>query len=328
MVETSFVIAVILMAFVFDFINGFHDAANSIATIVATCVLTPLKAVMWAAFFNFIAFLVFHLNIAQTIGHGLVIASVMNSTLICSALLSAITWGLVTWFHGMPSSSSHALIGGLVGGALSCAGLSALNQWGLIKVVAGMVVAPIVGMFVGGLMMMVFSAIVRAYPHAAWTRYFRYIQLASSALLSLTHGGNDAQKTMGIVASLLFSASWLGETFYVPFWVIISSQLTISLGTLAGGWRIVRVMGTEITDLNPIKGSAAETSAALVIYAATDLGIPLSTTHTVTGAITGVGFEHRLNMTFKPVIKRILLTWLLTLPSTALMAAMWMKIIS
>lgn len=318
---TSFIVFVIMIAFLFDFINGFHDAANSIATIVTTGVLTPRQAVIWAAFFNFIAFMVFSLMVAKTIGNGLIDTDIVDAHLIFAALIGAIFWNLATWYYGLPSSSSHALIGGLAGAAIAKGGIAALKPAGFIKVAIGIFVSPAVGLAFGFLLALLMGLLLNKYPEEALNRVFKGFQLASSALLSLTHGGNDAQKTMGIVAVLLFSSSLLGDTFYVPFWVIISCQTVISLGTLVGGWRIVHTMGTKITELNTMRGCAAETGAAIMIFAATECGIPVSTTHTVTGAIAGVGLNNGLKGAHWPVLRRIFLSWLLTIPAAGIIAA-------
>ena len=320
--STVFVVVVILFAFIFDFINGFHDAANTIATIVATGVLTPKQAVLWAAFFNFIAFMVFNLSVATIIGTGLINPLDINPVLILSALIGAIIWNLITWFYGLPSSSSHALIGGLAGAAVAKAGFAALKLSGFITVLAGIFIAPLFAILFGFICTKILHRYTQQFHHKTLIKPFKILQLASSALLGLTHGGNDAQKTMGIIAGLLFSASWLGDTFYIPFWVIISCQAVISLGTLAGGWRIVHTMGTQITPLNPMRGCAAETSAAAMIFIATQCGVPVSTTHTVTGAITGVGFANKREKTHWPILRRIFSAWLLTVPAAGLLAAL------
>lgn len=318
---TLFILLVILIAFIFDFINGFHDAANSIATIVTTGVLTPRQAVLWAAFFNFIAFMIFNLMVAKTIGSGLIDTHIVDAQLIFSALLGAIFWNLVTWYYGLPSSSSHALIGGLAGAAIAKAGLYSLKPMGFIKVFAGIFIAPMAGLILGLVLVTLLNHLARNRSEKSLLKMFKGFQLASSALLSLTHGGNDAQKTMGIIAILMFSASWLGDTFYVPFWVVISCHLVISLGTLAGGWRIVNVMGTKITELNTMRGCAAETGAAIMIFVATECGVPVSTTHTVTGAITGVGLLKGFSGVHLPILKRIFCSWLLTIPAAGIVAA-------
>jgi PiT family inorganic phosphate transporter len=318
---TLFILLIILVAFIFEFINGFHDAANSIATIIATGVLTPRQAVVWAATFNFIAFMVFNLMVAKTIGNGLIDTNIVEPTLILSALIGAIFWNLMTWYYGLPSSSSHALIGGLVGATVAKAGFGSLQWTGLLKVGIGILFAPLMGMLLGYLVMSILAFITRRYNHNSLDKLFKGFQLASSAFLSLTHGGNDAQKTMGIIAVLLFSSSWLGDNFYVPFWVVISCQTIISLGTLSGGWRIVHVMGTKITDLKPLSGCAAETGAALMIFAATEFGIPVSTTHTVTGSISGVGLTKGKCGIHLSLLNRIFCSWLLTIPATGVISA-------
>ncbi len=315
-----FIGLVILLAYAFDFINGFHDAANTIATIVTTGVLTPRQAVLWASFFNFIAFMFFSLMVAKTIGNGLIDPRIVDATLIFSALLGAIFWNLITWFFGLPSSSSHALIGGLAGAAVVKGGFVTLNSAGFIKVAIGMCISPILGIFAGLILTHLFSRLFYQAPEHKKMQWFKGLQLTSSALLSLTHGGNDAQKTMGIIAVLLFSSSWLSGPFYIPFWVVISCHAVISLGTLFGGWRIVRTVGTKITPLNPLRGCAAETGAAAIIFAATDFGIPVSTTQTVTGAIAGVGLFNGIHGTNWPMLRVIFLSWLLTIPTAGLIA--------
>lgn len=322
-----FALSVIFVAYIFDFINGFHDAANSIATIVTTGVLTPRQAVLWAAFFNLIAFVFFNLMVAKTIGHGLIDTSVIDTKLIFAALTGAIIWNLMTWYYGLPSSSSHALIGGLMGAAFMRGGITTLKLSGLIKVTIGIVISPIIGILVS--LMLTFT-VTKLFIHTdeqKLNHIFKGFQLASSALLSLTHGSNDAQKTMGVIAVLLFSNGWLNGTFYVPFWVVISCQTVISLGTLAGGWRIVHTMGTKITKLNTLLGCTAETSAAAIIFAATELGIPVSTTQTVTGAIAGVGLVKGLGGTHWPVIRQILLSWIFTLPAAGIIAGSLIMVI-
>lgn len=319
--NTLFILFVILIAFVFEFINGFHDAANSIATIVTTGVLTPRQAVLWAAFFNFIAFLIFSLMVAQTIGNDLIDTSLVDAQFILAALIGAIFWNLITWYYGLPSSSSHALIGGLAGAAIAKGGFSSLKLSGFAKVAIGIFLSPTLGLIIGLSLTFFLTNLLKYYSEERLTKLFKGLQLTSSALLSLTHGGNDAQKTMGIIAVLLFSASWLDGPFYVPFWVVISCHLVIALGTLAGGWRIVHTMGNKITELNTMKGCAAETGAALTIFAATDYGIPVSTTHTVTGAIAGVGLLSGIDGAHWSILRRIFLSWLLTIPATAMVSA-------
>lgn len=321
---TLFILFVILMAFIFEFINGFHDAANSIATIVTTGVLTPRQAVLWAAFFNFIAFMIFNLSVARTIGSGLIDTHLVDAAFILAALTGAIFWNLVTWYYGLPSSSSHALIGGMAGAAIAKSGFSALKLSGFGKVAIGIFLSPVLGLIIALLFSFFLSKLLQRYNETRLHKLFKGFQLASSALLSLTHGGNDAQKTMGIIAILLFSASWIEGTFYVPFWVVISCHAVISLGTLAGGWRIVKTMGLKITKLNTMKGCAAETGAALTIFAATQYGIPVSTTHTVTGAIAGVGLRGGIANVHWKILRRIFLSWLLTIPAAAVISAAMM----
>ena len=317
---TPYILIVILIAFLFDFINGFHDAANSIATIVTTGVLTPRQAVMWAAFFNLIAFLFFHLMVAKTIGYDLIDSSVINIHIIFAALIGAISWNLLTWYFGIPSSSTHALIGGLAGAAITHGGMVTLKYAGFIKVAIGIFVSPVVGLLVGILSTYYLTKLFSNQSEKAVNRIFKWFQLGSSALLSLTHGGNDAQKTMGIIAILLFSTNVLEGPFYIPFWVVISCQVVISLGTLAGGWRIVNTMGSKITKLNRLRGCAAESSAAAIILAATEFGVPVSTTQTVTGAIAGTGLIKGLKGTAWPMISRILISWILTIPAAGLVS--------
>jgi len=325
--STLFVFAVVFIAYAFDFINGFHDAANSIATIVTTGVLTPRQAVIWAAFFNLIAFLFFNLMVAKTIGNGLINESVIDTELIFAALIGAISWNLLTWYFGLPSSSSHALIGGLAGAAITRGGLGTLKLSGFIKVGIGIIITPLVGLLLGLLFTYGLTRLLRHKNEHSLKRLFKGMQLTSSALLSITHGSNDAQKTMGIIALLLFSNAWLEGAFYVPFWVVMSCQLVISLGTLAGGWRVVHTMGTKITTLNTLRGCTAETSAAAIIFAATEFGVPVSTTQTVTGSIAGVGLVKGLGGTRWPILRLILLSWLFTIPATGLMAGAVLKII-
>ncbi len=317
-----FILCVILLAYIFDFTNGVHDAANSIATIVTTGVLTPRQAVIWAAFFNFIAFMFFNLMVAKTIGNGLIDPGVIDVNLIFSALTGAIFWNLATWFFGLPSSSSHALIGGLAGAAVLRGGFDTLQLAGFVKVAIGMCISPVVGILAGLALAWVYTRLFRNLSEQRSNKLFKCLQLGSSAFLSLTHGGNDAQKTMGVIAVLLFSSGWLGESFYVPFWIVISCHAMIALGTLTGGWRIVRTMGTKITTLNTLRGCAAETGAAAIIFAATNCGIPVSTTQIVTGSIAGVGLLNGLGGTHWPMLRIILLSWLFTMPAAGLIAGL------
>ena len=314
-------ISLITVAVLFDFLNGLHDAANSIATVVSTRVLRPLQAVAWAAFFNFIAFLFFGLHVAQTIGTGIVTASVVEPRVIFGALMGAITWNVITWRLGIPSSSSHALIGGLVGAGVAKAGVGVIVWTGLAKTGAAIVLSPLVGFLLALLLVLAVSwAFVRSTPLAVDTT-FRTLQLVSAALYSLGHGGNDAQKTMGIIAVLLYSQGLLGPDFYVPFWVVILCQAAMGLGTLFGGWRIVRTMGSRITRLTPVQGFCAETGGAITLFLATSLGVPVSTTHTITGAIVGVGAARRVSAVRWNVASSIVVAWIVTLPASASIAA-------
>ena len=316
-------IALIAVALAFDFLNGLHDSANSIATIVSTRVLRPRYAVMWAAFFNFIAFLFFGLHVAQTIGVGIVDVGAVDARVIFGALVGAIAWNLITWWAGIPSSSSHALIGGLVGAAMAKAGGSAVVWAGLAKTGAAIVGSPLTGFILALLLVLIISWLfVRATPGAV-DRTFRRLQFVSASLYSLGHGGNDAQKTMGIIAALLFSQGQLGDTFYVPFWVVITCQAAIALGTLLGGWRIVHTMGSKITRLTPMQGFCAETGGAISLFAATWLGIPVSTTHTITGAIIGVGAARRVSAVRWNVASNIVVAWIVTMPASAAIAAVF-----
>ena len=314
-------VGLIAVALLFDFLNGLHDAANSIATIVSTRVLRPQYAVAWAAFFNFIAFAVFGLHVAQTIGTGIIHPEVIDAQVIFAALIGAIVWNLVTWALGMPSSSSHALIGGLLGAGVAKAGVSVMAWSGLSKTLIAIVLSP----FVGFLLALVLTAIVswasvRSTPFAV-DRAFRILQFVSASLYSLGHGGNDAQKTMGIIAVLLYSQGYLGSEFSVPFWVVLSCQAAMALGTLMGGWRIVRTMGLRITKLNPMQGFCAETGGAATLFMATWLGVPVSTTHTITGAIVGVGAARRVSAVRWNVASSIVWAWIFTIPAAALVAA-------
>ncbi|MGJ4996743.1 inorganic phosphate transporter [Bradyrhizobium sp. HKCCYLS3077] len=314
-------VGLIAVALAFDFLNGLHDAANSIATIVSTRVLRPQYAVFWAAFFNFIAFGVFGLHVAQTIGTGIIDPAIVDAQVIFAALVGAIVWNLVTWAAGIPSSSSHALIGGLVGAGIAKAGLSAAVWSGLSKTVLAIVLSPLVGLILAMILVAIVSwASVRSTPFAV-DRAFRILQFASASLYSLGHGGNDAQKTMGIIAVLLYSQGHLGEHFTVPFWVVLSCQAAMALGTLMGGWRIVRTMGLRITKLNPMQGFCAETGGAITLFLATFLGVPVSTTHTITGAIVGVGAARRASAVRWNVAGSIVYAWIFTIPASAIVSA-------
>jgi PiT family inorganic phosphate transporter len=318
---TFLLIFTIFIALAFDFMNGFHDAANSIATIVSTRVLKPHWAVLWAAFFNFSAVFFFGVHVANTLATGLIDPSIIDIKLILAALLGAISWNILTWIYGLPSSSSHSLIGGLLGAGMMKSGIAAIEFAGLNKIVIAIVLSPLLGFVLGLLLMYVTTRLFyRATPRRV-DKLFRILQLLSSALISLGHGGNDAQKTMGIIAILLFSSGQLGANFYVPTWVIISCYLIIALGTCCGGWRIVKTMGMKITKLQPIGGFCSETASAVTISLATSLGIPVSTTHTVTGAIIGVGSLHRLAAVRWGLARNIVWAWLLTIPASGLVAA-------
>jgi PiT family inorganic phosphate transporter len=314
-------IGLIFVALAFDFINGLHDAANSIATIVSTRVLKPQHAVAWAAFFNFIAFLFFGLHVAQTVGAGIVAPSLVDDNVIFGALAGAIAWNIITWLAGIPSSSSHALIGGIVGAGICKAGFDAIVWHGLTKTVAAIVLSPATGFVLALVMVLIVTwSFVRATPALA-DGVFRKLQFVSASLYSLGHGGNDAQKTMGIIAVLLYSHGLTGGEFRVPFWVVLSCQVAMALGTLFGGWRIVHTMGSKITRLSPMQGCCAETAGAMTLFAATWLGVPVSTTHTITGAIVGVGASRRVSAVRWNVAKNIVIAWIITMPMSALIAA-------
>jgi len=314
-------IALIAVALAFDFLNGLHDAANSIATIVSTRVLKPQYAVAWAAFFNFIAFLFFGLHVAQTLGTGIIDANIVDPRVIFGALTGAIVWNVVTWLLGIPSSSSHALIGGLVGAGMAKAGFGAVVWSGVGKTSAAIVLSPLVGFLLALILMLLVSWLfVRTTPYAV-DRKFRMMQFVSASLYSLGHGGNDAQKTMGIIAVLLYSQGYMGSTFHVPFWVVLACQAAMGLGTLFGGWRIVKTMGTKITRLTPVQGFCAETGGAITLFMATELGIPVSTTHTITGAIIGVGTARKVRAVRWNVANNIVIAWIITIPASGLIAA-------
>ena len=315
--------ALIATALFFDFLNGLHDAANSIATIVSTRVLRPQYAVLWAAFFNFIAFLFFGLHVAETVGKGIVSADVVNAQVIFGALMGAISWNLITWGLGIPSSSSHALIGGLLGAGLAKAGLHGVVWSGVLKTAGAIFMSPAIGLMLALLLVLITSWLfIRSTPHAA-DRKFRKLQLVSASLYSLGHGGNDAQKTMGIIAVLLYSQGILTGDFHVPLWVVLSCQAAMAMGTLFGGWKIVHTMGSKITRLTPAQGFCAETGGAITLFAATHFGIPVSTTHTITGAIVGVGAARRLSAVRWNVASSIVVAWVVTLPAAAAIGALF-----
>jgi inorganic phosphate transporter, PiT family len=322
-VQISLVVVGILVfvALAFDFMNGFHDAANSIATVVSTRVLKPYQAVMLAAVFNFVALFVFHLKVATTVGKGIVDPAIVDHYVVFGALVGAIVWNVITWWYGIPSSSSHALIGGLVGAAVAKAGTGHLVGAGLLKTVAFIFVAPLMGMAFGAMLMLLVSWLfVRATP-ARVDRWFRRLQLFSASAYSLGHGGNDAQKTAGIIWALLIGAGYLGSQDPLPAWVVISCYVMIGLGTAFGGWRIVKTMGQRITKLKPVGGCCAETGGAIMLFLATGLGIPVSTTHTITGAIIGVGSTQSVSAVRWGIAGNIILAWVLTIPCTAFLAA-------
>jgi PiT family inorganic phosphate transporter len=338
----TYVVVIVLIAFAFDFINGFHDSANSIATIVGTRVLSPSAAVLWAAVFNFAAAFTGSLAVAKAIGGGMIEQSIVNPNVILGGLLGAIVWNVITWYFGIPSSSSHALIGGYAGAAIARAGLGGIT-WGpkWVQTLSFIVVSPLVGLLAGYLLMVIVFWLFHKTSARKVDKFFRPAQLFSSALLSYSHGGNDAQKTMGIIVGLLVSAnaSFANETgflrhFYlpdnksVPFWVEIGAYTAISLGTLFGGWRIVRTMGTRITKLRPVGGFCAETGGAIAIQVATHFGIPVSTTHTITGSIMGVGATQRLSAVRWGVARRIVWAWVITIPAAALIAAISYSILA
>lgn len=316
-----FVLAIILVALTFDFINGFHDSANSIATVVSTRVLSPFAAVGWAAFWNFVAAFVFGTAIAKTIGKGMIDLSVVDPTVILTGLSGAIIWDLLTWWWGLPTSSSHALVGGYAGAAVAKAGFTAILASGWTKTLIFIVVAPVMGLVLALLLTIALSWMLRRALPRQVDKKFRLLQLVSAAGYSLGHGTNDAQKTMGIIAVLLYSQGYLDGEFHVPFWVMLSCYAAMGLGTLLGGWRIVRTMGSRITRLTPFQGFCAETGGAITLFAATELGVPVSTTHTITGCIIGVGAARRVSAVRWKVANNIVIAWIITIPASALIAA-------
>jgi inorganic phosphate transporter, PiT family len=314
-------IALIAVALLFDFLNGLHDAANSIATIVSTRVLRPQYAVVWAAFFNFIAFLFFGAAVAQTVGKGIVGVDVVDARVIFGALMGAITWNVITWLGGIPSSSSHALIGGLIGAGIAKAGVSSLVWSGVIKTVLAIFVSPMLGFSLALFLILIVSWLFVRFSPFAVDNIFRTMQFVSASMYSLGHGGNDAQKTMGIITVLLYSQGVLGGEFHVPFWVVIACYSAMGLGTLMGGWRIVHTMGSKITRLTPMQGFCAETGGAITLFLATHLGVPVSTTHTITGCIVGVGAARRISAVRWNVASGIVIAWVVTLPAAAFVGA-------
>ncbi len=319
MVEVSliFIIFIIAVALLFDFTNGVHDAANSVATIVSTRILTPKQAVIWAAFFNFIAFLIFGTGVAKTIGQGMIDIAIVTPVVIFAGLLGAIIWNVITWYLGLPTSSSHALIGGYAGSAIAQAGFGAIIPSGWSKTLIFIILAPAIGLILGFILYVISQWLVRKKTPVFVDKWSRRLQIVSAALYSLGHGGNDAQKTMGIIVSLLFSAG-LVSTFDIPLWVVLSAHSAIALGTMLGGWRIVKTMGQKITKLRPIDGFCAETASAGSIFLATHLGVPVSTTHVITGAISGVGSAKRFSGVRWQVALKIVWAWLFTIPAAAL----------
>jgi PiT family inorganic phosphate transporter len=319
---TTVVWVLVFVALAFDFLNGLHDAANSIATIVSTRVLKPRYAVIWAAFFNFVAFLVFGLHVAKTVGAGIVDVSVVSDRLIFAALVGAIVWNVVTWLAGIPSSSSHALVGGLIGAGLAKAGVKVIVVGGVLKTAAGIVASPAMGFVLALFLVLLVSWIFVRQRPAAVDRLFRVLQFVSASAYSLGHGGNDAQKTMGIIAVLLYAHSGGQGGFQVPLWLVLACQTAMALGTLFGGWRIVHTMGSKITRLSPMQGFCAETGGAITLFTATYIGIPVSTTHTITGAIVGVGAARRMTAVRWGVARRIVVAWVITMPMAGAIAAL------
>jgi PiT family inorganic phosphate transporter len=315
------VVAIVLVALVFDYINGFHDAANSIATIVSTRVLTPKRAVIWAAFFNFIAFVIFPLHVAHTVGKGIIDPAIIDDAVLIGALGGAIAWNLITWWYGLPSSSSHALVGGLLGAGISKGGLAVVQTAGVVKVAIFIILSPVLGLVLGGAMMVLVAWVLRRQNPGRIDRWFRRLQFVSAAAFSLGHGANDAQKTMGIILALLIAKGYVSAKSEVPLWVILASQTAMGLGTLSGGWRIVKTMGMRLTKLKPFGGFCAETGAATMLFVASGLGIPVSTTHTITGGIVGVGVVNNPSGVRWAVALRIVWAWLFTIQSAAIISA-------
>jgi inorganic phosphate transporter, PiT family len=318
--EFAAVCFLILVALTFDYINGFHDAANSIATVVSTRVLSPGKAVIWAAFFNFAAAFGFGTAVAKTVGSGMIDVREVTFLVIFAGLFAAIVWDLITWYYGLPTSSSHALIGGYAGGAVAKAGFGAIIASGWTKTLIFIVLAPTIGLLLGFSLMVGIYWLFRGFAPSKVGRWFRRLQLVSAALYSLGHGANDAQKTMGIIAGVLLAGGYL-QVFAIPFWVVLAAHGAIALGTLSGGWRIIHTMGSKITRLQPVGGFAAETAGAVSLFLATSLGVPVSTTHTITGAIVGVGATRRLSAVRWGIAGRIVWAWILTIPASFTIAA-------
>jgi len=320
-VSLHILVILVALALAFDFLNGFHDAANSIATIVSTRVMRPQWAVLWAAFFNFIAFLFFGLLVAATVGKGIIDPAIVDHYVVFGALMGAIFWNIITWYYGIPSSSSHALIGGLAGAAVAKGGVGSLVASGFLKTTAAIVLSPLLGLVLGALLMLSVSWIFSGTTPRRVDRWFRRLQFVSASLYSLGHGGNDAQKTMGIIWMLLIAAQVTGPKDALPFWVVMACQTAMALGTMFGGWRIVKTMGQRITKLKPVGGACAETGGAITLFLATWLGVPVSTTHTITGAIVGVGSVNKFNAVRWGVAGNIVWAWVLTIPCSAFIAA-------
>ena len=321
-----FIIIIIGIALVFDFTNGMHDAANSVSTIVSTRVLSPKQAVVWAAFFNFVAFLIFGTTVATTIGKGMINIDTVTPTVILAGLLGAICWNLITWYFGLPSSSSHALIGGYAGAAIANAGFGVIIVSGWYKTLIFIALAPIIGIILGYFLKVLTSWLIRKQSLASVNKWSRVLQLFSAAAYSLGHGGNDAQKTMGIITSLLVTGGII-SVFKIPLWVVLAAQAAIALGTISGGWRIIKTMGQKITRLTPIDGVCAETAAASSIFLATSMGVPVSTTHVITGAISGVGSANRLSAVRWGVTLNIVVAWVLTIPAAAIISAIIFSVV-
>jgi inorganic phosphate transporter, PiT family len=324
--KLAMVVAIVFIALAFDFINGFHDAANSIATVVSTRVLTPRTAVAMAALFNFIAFFVFPLHVADTIGKGIIDPSVVDMPVITGALLGAIAWNLLTWWWALPSSSSHALVGGLIGAGVAKGGFGVLGVAKIVQTAVFIVLSPLIGMLASALLTIGAAWLLKDRTPGKVDQWFRRLQLLSASAFSISHGGNDAQKTMGIITVLLFSQGYLGETFpkgnQIPFWIVLACHAAMGLGTLSGGWRIVKTMGMRLTKLKPFGGFCAETGGSLAIFIATGLGVPVSTTHTITGAIVGVGAVNNPHSVRWGIAARILWAWVFTIPISALLSVL------
>jgi PiT family inorganic phosphate transporter len=321
-ISLGMIVFLVLVALVFDFMNGFHDAANSIATVVSTGVLKPVQAVMLAATFNFVALFVFQLKVATTVGSGIIDQGIVDHVVVFGALVGAIAWNVITWFYGIPSSSSHALIGGLVGAAVAKAGTWALVPAGIFKVIAFIFISPLLGMLLGAALMIALSWVLFRMTPARVDRAFRRIQLVTSSMYSLGHGGNDAQKTVGVIWMLLIAAGYTGAKDPIPIWIVVACYLTIALGTLFGGWRIVKTMGQKITKVKPVGGVCAELSGSITLFLATALGIPVSTTHTITGAIVGMGAAQSMSAVRWGLAGNIIWAWILTIPCSAFMAGL------